>query len=95
MSAKEIGTYIGNGFDKVKKVILAVFGKTADACDDYDIVVNVTERGKGPDAEPTGSRIYHRKYRINLGDVVLVVLGVVSAIAAAIGIYSLVNKIKK
>ena len=52
MSAKEIGTYIGNGFDKVKEIILAVFGKTVDAYNDYDVVVNVTEHGKGPnDAE--------------------------------------------
>ena len=91
MNAKEIGTYIGNGFDKAKEVILAAFGKSADAYNDYDVVVNVTEHGKGPDQEPTGSRAYHRKYRINLGNLVLVVLGVVAAIAVAVGIYSLVD----
>ena len=95
MSAKEIGTYIGNGFDKVKEIILAVFGKTVDAYNDYDVVVNVTEHGKGPNEEPTGSRSYRRKYRVNLGNVVLVALGVITVLAAAIGIYSIVDNKKQ
>ena len=91
MNIKDIEAFICNGFDNTKEVIMGVFGKSADAFNDYDVVVNVTEHGKGPDQEPTGSRAYHRKYRINLGNLVLVVLGVVAAIAVAVGIYSLVD----
>lgn len=95
MSAKEIGTYIGNGFDKVKEIILAVFGKTVDAYNDYDVVVNVTEHGKGPNEEPTGTRAYHQKYRVNLGNVVLIALGAITVLATAIGIFSIVEHNKK
>ena len=94
MNAKEIGTYIGNGFDKAKEVILAAFGKSADAYNDYDVVVNVTEHGKGHFAEPTGSRLYHRKYRLYVGNAVLVALGVISAVAIAVGVYSLIDNVK-
>ena len=95
MNAKDIGIFIGNGFDKAKEIILGAFGKTADAYNDYDVVVNVTEHGKGPDQEPTGSRAYHRKYRLNIGNAVLVALGIISALAITFGICSLVNNRKQ
>lgn len=92
MTGKEIGRYIGNGLDKTKEVVLAVFGKTADAFNDYDVTVNVVEHGKGADADPTGTRNYHHKYRVNLGNVVLAVMGGITVLAIALGIASLCKK---
>ena len=92
MSAKEIGTYIGNGLDKAKDVILSIFGKTGDAFNDYDVTVNVTEHGKGPDAEPTGTRVYHNKYKVYIGNVVLAAIGVATVLAIILGIKSLIDK---
>lgn len=94
MNIKDIEAFICNGFDNTKEVIMGVFGKTADAFNDYDVVVNVTEHGKGHFAEPTGSRLYHRKYRLYVGNAVLVALGVISAVAIAVGVYSLIDNVK-
>jgi ABC-type sugar transport system permease subunit len=92
MTGKEIGRYIGNGLDKTKEIVLALFGKTADAFNDYDVNVNVVEHGKGADAEPTGTRNYHHKYRINLGNVALAAIAGLTVLAITLGIASLFNK---
>ncbi len=92
MTGKEIGCSIGNGLNKAKAGILAIFGKTGDAFNDYDVIVNVVEHGKGEAAEPTGTRNYHRKYRINLGNVALAVVGGLMVLAIVIGITSLFDK---
>ena len=92
MTGKEIGKYIGNGLDKTKEIVLSLFGKTADAFNDYEVNVNVIEHGKGADAEPTGTRNYHQKYRVNLGNVVLAVIGGVTVLTIALGIASLCSK---
>ena len=92
MTGKEIGTFIGNGLDKTKEVVLGAFGKTADAFNDYEVTVNVVEHGKGADAEPTGTRNYHKNYRINLGNVVLAVIGGLTLLAIVLGIASIFDK---
>ena len=92
MTGKEIGKFIGNGLDKTKEIVLALFGKTADAFNDYEVNVNVVEHGKGADAEPTGTRNYHHKYRVNLGNVAIAVIGAVTVLAITIGIASLFDK---
>ena len=92
MCGKEIGKFMCNGLEKTKAGILSLFGKSADAFNEYEVSLNVTEHGKGANEEPTGTLTCQKKYRLDLGNVVLIGLGIVSAVAIVALIASLFDK---
>lgn len=92
MCGKEIGKFIYNGLEKTKAGILSLFGKSADAFNEYEVSLKVTEHGKGANEEPTGTLACQKKYRVDLGNVVLAVLGIVSVVAIVAFIASLFDK---
>lgn len=92
MCGKEIGKFMCNGLEKTKAGILSLFGKSADAFNEYEVSLKVTEHGKGADEEPTGTLTCQKKYRLDLGNVVLIGLGIVSAVAIVALIASLFDK---
>ena len=92
MCGKEIGKFMCNGLERTKAGILSLFGKSADAYNEYELSLKVTEHGKGKNAEPTGEITCQKKYRVDLGNVVLVTLGVVSVVAIVALIASLFDK---
>ena len=92
MCGKEIEKFMCNGLEKTKAGILSFFGKSADAFNEYEVSLKVTEHGKGPKEEPTGTITCQKKYRVDLGNVVLAVLGIVSVVAIVAFIASLFDK---
>ena len=92
MCGKEIGKFMCNGLEKTKAGILSLFGKSADAFNEYEVSLKVTEHGKGANEEPTGTLTCQKKYRLDLGNVVLIGLGIVSAVAIVALIASLFDK---
>ena len=92
MCGKEIGKFMCNGIERTKAGILSLFGKSADAYNEYELSLKVTEHGKGANEEPTGSLTCQKKYRVDLGNVVLAALGIVSVIAIVALIASLFDK---
>ena len=92
MCGKEIGKLVCNGLEKTKAGILSLFGKSADAYNEYELSLKVTEHGKGAKEEPTGALTCQKKYRIDLGNAVLGILGIVSVITIVALIASLFDK---
>ena len=92
MCGKEIGKFMCNGLEKTKSGILSLFGKSADAFNEYEVSLKVTEHGKGANEEPTGTLTRQKKYRVDLGNVVLAVLGIVSVVAIVVFIATLFDK---
>ena len=92
MCVKEIGKCMCRGIAKTKTGILSLFGKSADAFNEYEVSLKVTEHGKGANEEPTGTLTCQKKYRVYLGNLVLAVLGVVSVVAITAFIASLFDK---
>ena len=92
MCGKEIGKFMCNGLEKTKAGILSLFGKSADAFNEYEVSLKVTEHGKGANEEPTGTLTCQKKYRVDLGNVVLASLGVVFVVSIVVFIESLFDK---
>lgn len=92
MCGKEIGKFMCNGLEKTKSGILSLFGKSSDAFNEYEVSLKVTEHGHGANEEPTGTLACQKKYRVDLGNVVLAVLGVVSVVSIVVLVASLFDK---
>ena len=92
MCGKEIGKFVCNGLHKTKTGILSLMGMSADAFNEYEVSLKVTEHGKGANEEHTGSLNYQKKYKIDLGNAILVGLGIISAVSIVVLSASLCDK---
>ena len=81
MTFHDLISFISNTISEIKSSILSLFGKSDDAYNEYDLSLTVTGHHFGEDFDPTGKKVYGKKFRIYLGNIVAAVVALLSALS--------------
>ena len=81
MTFHDLISFISNTISEIKSSILSLFGKSDDAYNEYDLSLTVTGHHFGEDFDPTSKKVYGKKFRVYLGNIVATVVALISALS--------------
>lgn len=81
MTFHDLISFISNTISEIKSNVLSLFGKSDDAYNEYDLSLTVTGHHFGEDFDPTSKKVYGKKFRVYLGNIVATVVALISALS--------------
>lgn len=81
MTFHDLISFISNTVSEIKSNVLSLFGKSDDAYNEYDLSLTVTGHHFGEDFDPTSKKVYGKKFRVYLGNIVATIVALISALS--------------